>query len=384
MPWESAICTPYPLGYVVVLIKTRSPTTMVVPPVPTNWALFVFHEPDVKDERAIGLSAVRPPVVVIVSLTADVVSPLGVVVINSVQFVPSPDVPILTPITRGPWPVGVSRPDTITYSTAASTTVIATIRMVAITGDTAASSFRMMLFMVLSSCGLRRHLGTGEPTLLNVSWLIFEVENERIGYAREMERKEKREEGWGWMLSLAQGVCVQDSLGVGNLHAVPTRVRSRADQEPVSDDDRRASGPDELGLVGVPRGRRQRREGDRVERRQAAGCRDRQLNGRRRQATRCRRDQQRPVRSVSRRADIDTHHTRSLTRGRQQAGYHHVQHRGQHDRNRDHQDGRNHGRHGCLILSDDALHGSVLLRLAPPSRHGGTDALKRVVVNIRS
>src|SRR2546428_13607318 len=53
MPWESAICTPYPLGYVVVLIKTRSPTTMVVPPVPTNWALFVFHEPDVKDERAI-------------------------------------------------------------------------------------------------------------------------------------------------------------------------------------------------------------------------------------------------------------------------------------------------------------------------------------------
>src|SRR2546426_728392 len=180
MPWESAICTPYPLGYVVVLIKTRSPTTMVVPPVPTNWALFVFHEPDVKGERAIGLSAVRPPVVVTVSLTADVVSPLGVVVINSVQFVPSPDVPILTPITRGPWPVGVSRPDTITYSTAASTTVIATIRMVAITGDTAASSFRMMLFMVLSSCGLRRHLGTGEPTLLNVSWLIFEVENESI------------------------------------------------------------------------------------------------------------------------------------------------------------------------------------------------------------
>src|SRR3989442_12328653 len=58
---------------------------------------------------------------------------------------------------------------------------MATIRMVAITGDTAASSFRMMLFMVLSSCGLRRHLVTGEPTLLNVSWLIFEVENEFMG-----------------------------------------------------------------------------------------------------------------------------------------------------------------------------------------------------------
>src|SRR3989454_7896159 len=178
MPWESAICTPYPLGYVVVLIRSRSPTTIVVPPVPTNWALLLFHERGVNAEMQSGWSAVMSSFDVIVSLTADVVSPLGVVVINSVQFVPSPDVPILTPITRGPWPVGVSRPDTITYSTAASTTVIATIRMVAITGDTAASSFRMMLFMVLSSCGLRRHLGTGERTLLNVSWLIFEVENE--------------------------------------------------------------------------------------------------------------------------------------------------------------------------------------------------------------
>src|SRR3989454_4136928 len=54
-------------------------------------------------------------------------------------------------------------------------------RMAGITRVTAASSFRMMLFMVLSSCGLRRHLGTGEPTLLNVSWLIFEVENEFMG-----------------------------------------------------------------------------------------------------------------------------------------------------------------------------------------------------------
>src|SRR3989442_5371857 len=100
-------------------------------------------------------------------------------------------------------------PDTITYSTAASTTVIATIRMVAITGDTAASSFRMMLFMVLSSCGLRRHLGTGEPTLLNSAWLIFEVQNQPLGDAREMERKEKKEEGCGWMLSLGQCSCVQ-------------------------------------------------------------------------------------------------------------------------------------------------------------------------------
>src|SRR3989449_6467774 len=102
IPWESAICTAYPLGYVVVLIRSRSPTTIVVPPVPTNWALLAFHEADVRDAKAVGLSDVKPPEVVIVSLTADVVRPLGVVVINSVQFVPSPDLPILTPITRGP------------------------------------------------------------------------------------------------------------------------------------------------------------------------------------------------------------------------------------------------------------------------------------------
>src|SRR2546426_7061084 len=83
-------------------IRSRSPTMIVVPPVPTNWALLAFHEADVKDERGIGWSAVRQRVVVTVVLTADVVRPLGVVVINSVQFVPSPDVPILTPITRGP------------------------------------------------------------------------------------------------------------------------------------------------------------------------------------------------------------------------------------------------------------------------------------------
>src|SRR3989441_1443265 len=100
IPWESAICTAYPLGYVVVLIKTRSPTTIVVPPVPTNWALLMLHQADGKDAKSVGLSYVKPPEVVIVSLTADVVRPLGVVVINSVQFVPSPDLPILTPITR--------------------------------------------------------------------------------------------------------------------------------------------------------------------------------------------------------------------------------------------------------------------------------------------
>src|SRR2546427_12906262 len=50
------------------------------------------------------------------------------------------------------------------------------------------------------------------------------------------------------------------------LPILPARVRGRADQDPVSNDDGRASGPDELGFVRVPRARRQRREGDRVDR----------------------------------------------------------------------------------------------------------------------
>src|SRR3989442_9637028 len=102
IPWESAICTAYPLGYVVVLIKTRSPTTMVVPPVPTNWALLAFHEADVRDAKAVGLSDVKPPEVVIVSLTANADKQIADVQISTDHLVPSPVLTILTPITRGP------------------------------------------------------------------------------------------------------------------------------------------------------------------------------------------------------------------------------------------------------------------------------------------
>src|SRR2546430_16874592 len=110
MPWESAISTWYPGGYEAVLIRSRSPTMTVEPPLPMNWALFAFQFAEVRDENAMLLTTVfAPPPVVIVSFVADVVRPVGVVVINSVQFVPSPDLAILTPITRGPCPVGVSK-----------------------------------------------------------------------------------------------------------------------------------------------------------------------------------------------------------------------------------------------------------------------------------
>src|SRR3989449_9248345 len=84
------------------------------------------------------------------------------------------------------------------HSSDLSTTVIATIRMVAITGDTAASSFRMMLFMVLSSCGLRRHLGTGEPTQIGRASCRERVENSVVAVSlKKKERKEKGVEGRG-------------------------------------------------------------------------------------------------------------------------------------------------------------------------------------------
>src|SRR2546427_4692399 len=88
-------------------------------------------------------------------------------------------------------------------------------------------------------------------------------------YTRKKAKgKRKVKKVGGCILRLAQGVCVQDALGVRDLHAVPARVRGRADQEPVSDDDRRASGPDELRVVRAPRGRRESREGDGAECRQ--------------------------------------------------------------------------------------------------------------------
>src|SRR5207245_6489138 len=56
IPWESAICTAYPLGYVVVLIRSRSPTTIVVPPVPTNWTLLITTTPSGLTTSAVKLT----------------------------------------------------------------------------------------------------------------------------------------------------------------------------------------------------------------------------------------------------------------------------------------------------------------------------------------
>jgi len=92
----------YPARYVLVLRRSRSPATIVVPPVPTNCAWFVLHDPDVRDVKAMGPSAVEPSDLVIVSVTVDVTRPLGVDTINNVQFDWSPDLPTLTPSARTP------------------------------------------------------------------------------------------------------------------------------------------------------------------------------------------------------------------------------------------------------------------------------------------
>src|SRR5881409_2945384 len=160
--------------YQVVLQRIRSPTWMEVALELTFDRLHpvaLVSDASVVADRLLDPSGLKIDNDVVVYGFDD-----GVLEMVMIQFVPSPVV-TLTPIATGVPPGPVSRPDTITYSTAASTTVMATIRMVAITGDTAASSFRMMLFMVLSSCGLRRHSFQGGLALLNVSWLIFGIEN---------------------------------------------------------------------------------------------------------------------------------------------------------------------------------------------------------------
>src|SRR5947208_4889600 len=99
----------------------RSPTSTLFPYPPLFRSLFVFQFVDVRDENAMLLTTVfAPPPVVIVSFTADVVRPVGVVVINSVQFVTSQEHTSVLQLPGGLLRGRVRRPDTITYSTAAS------------------------------------------------------------------------------------------------------------------------------------------------------------------------------------------------------------------------------------------------------------------------
>ena len=94
------------------------------------------------DDKAVALRLLEPSGLKIASVVAVYAFPLGALDTSMIQFAPSVDFVTLIPSACGVPPGPLIKPETITYRTAASTTVIATIRMVAITGDTALSSFR--------------------------------------------------------------------------------------------------------------------------------------------------------------------------------------------------------------------------------------------------
>src|SRR5207247_10807813 len=73
------------------------------------------------------------------------------------------------------------------------------------TGDTACSSLRMMLLMFSPSCGIRRASGRGAPTLINVSRLIFELENYPglTGWDQSLDRSR----GWTGPRSVYSTCC---------------------------------------------------------------------------------------------------------------------------------------------------------------------------------
>src|SRR5437667_12720361 len=105
----------------------------------------------------------------------------------------------------------------MTYNTAASTTVMATIRMVAITGDTAASSFLMMVFIacVLLVLASRR----GPRGLLDRASIAPQLaERVRGGCRRQREVVARPAEGVTW----GHGVLAGD---VGPVGRVDARVR---------------------------------------------------------------------------------------------------------------------------------------------------------------
>src|SRR5437870_9778489 len=87
--------------------------------------------------------------------------PVGVLKTSTIQFDPSDDGCTLTPIACGVPPGPVIRPDTITYSTAASTRAVEHTSELPSSGDTACRLLLEKIFMVLSSCGLRRYFGRG-------------------------------------------------------------------------------------------------------------------------------------------------------------------------------------------------------------------------------
>jgi len=148
------IWTWYPVGYVVVLRRRTSP----VDTLPAVFgAKYIAWYPDVPPDAIcengtfVAIASGAPFASLTVTNTDVAAALCGIDVNVRVQLLWLPGLAMFTPQAVGVDPGPEMSPETMTYSTAASTTVIATIKIVAMTGDTACSSLRMMVFMVLFS-----------------------------------------------------------------------------------------------------------------------------------------------------------------------------------------------------------------------------------------
>ena len=143
----------YPVGYETALTRRTSPV-LTLPAVFGLKYIALYPEAPpvaiVENGTFVAPVTAAPAAFLIVMNTELVAALEGIDVNVRVQLLWSPDLPMFTPQAVGVPPGPEMSPETMTYSTAASTTVIATIKIVAMTGDTACSSSWMMLLIVQS------------------------------------------------------------------------------------------------------------------------------------------------------------------------------------------------------------------------------------------
>src|SRR5438552_12569313 len=139
--------------------------------------------------------------------TPPVAALCGIDVNVRVQLVWLCDLPMFTPQAVGVPPGPEMSPETDRKSTPPNTSDHVTTYAVARTDDTACSSLRMMLLMFSPSCGIRRGSDRGAPTLINVSRLIFELENYPglTGWDQSLDRSR----GWRRLRSVYSTSCAR-------------------------------------------------------------------------------------------------------------------------------------------------------------------------------
>src|SRR2546426_6567230 len=149
------IWTWYPVGYDTALSRRTSPVD-TMPAVFGAKYMALYPAAVIVENATFVAPETDAPAAFLIVMNTELVAALEGIDVNvRVQLLWSPDLPMFTPQAVGVPPGPEMSPETMTYSTAASTTVIATIKIVAMTGDTACSSLWMMLLIVQS---FLRHL----------------------------------------------------------------------------------------------------------------------------------------------------------------------------------------------------------------------------------